>query len=96
MNTLMGSNYKSSQNLENFSKTNVDRNSNSLTSSTLPKRKIIGGKNIEVDQPIGVEEQYIQDLQKQIYILELEMKLMKDREIDTKNKVGGYGIHYFN
>jgi len=23
--------------------------------------------------------------------MELEMKLMKDKEIDTKNKVGGYG-----
>lgn len=38
-----------------------------------------------------VEEDYITNLQKQVYYLELEMKLMKDREIDTKNKVGGYG-----
>jgi len=39
-----------------------------------------------------VEEDYITNLQKQIYYLELEMKLMKDREIETKNKVGGYEI----
>lgn len=37
------------------------------------------------------EDDYINTLQKQIYYLELEMKLMKDREIETKNKVGGYG-----
>jgi hypothetical protein len=38
------------------------------------------------------EEEYITNLQKQIYYLELEMKLMKDRELETKNKVGGYEI----
>lgn len=38
------------------------------------------------------EEEYISNLQKQVYYLELEMKLMKDREMETKNKVGGYGI----
>jgi hypothetical protein len=39
-----------------------------------------------------IEDEYISNLQKQIYYLELEMKLMKDKEIDTKNKVGGYEI----
>jgi hypothetical protein len=39
----------------------------------------------------NVEGDYITNLQKQVYYLELEMKLMKDREIETKNKVGGYG-----
>jgi hypothetical protein len=38
------------------------------------------------------EDEYISNLQKQIYYLELEMKLMKDKEIETKNKVGGYEI----
>ena len=38
------------------------------------------------------EDDYIASLQKQVYYLELEMKLMKDREIDTKNKVGGYEV----
>ena len=38
------------------------------------------------------EDDYIASLQKQVYYLELEMKLMKDRELDTKNKVGGYEI----
>lgn len=38
------------------------------------------------------EDDYISSLQKQVYYLELEMKLMKDRELDTKNKVGGFEI----
>ena len=38
------------------------------------------------------EDDYISSLQKQVYYLELEMKLMKDRELDTKNKIGGYEV----
>lgn len=38
------------------------------------------------------EDDYITSLQKQVYFLELEMKLMKDRELETKNKVGGYEV----
>ena len=38
------------------------------------------------------EDDYISSLQKQVYYLELEMKLMKDRELETKNKVGGYEV----
>ena len=38
-----------------------------------------------------IEEDFITNLQKQVYYLELEMKLMKDREVETKNKIGGYG-----
>jgi hypothetical protein len=50
--------------------------------------------NINNNPPKGgkIEEEYISNLQKQIYYLELEMKLMKDKEIETKNKVGGYEI----
>ena len=40
----------------------------------------------------SAEEDYITSLQKQVYYLELEMKLMKDRELDTKNKIGGYEV----
>ena len=38
------------------------------------------------------EDDYISSLQKQVYYLELEMKAMKDRELDTKNKIGGYEV----
>ena len=40
----------------------------------------------------SAEDDYISSLQKQVYYLELEMKLMKDRELDTKNKIGGYEV----
>jgi len=77
-----------------MNKSLIDKRGNDI-SSTLPKKKIVNNKNLELNQPKGVEEDYIQNLQKQVYYLELEMKLMKDREIDTKNKVGGYGIVLF-
>jgi hypothetical protein len=57
------------------------------TSSSVNKKSI----TTSTAQP-KIEEEYISNLQKQIYYLELEMKLMKDREIETKNKVGGYEI----
>lgn len=41
---------------------------------------------------VNPEDDYITNLQKQIYYLELEMKLMRDRELETKNKIGGYEI----
>jgi len=92
---LMGSNQRS-QNLDqlsSMSKNLVDKRSNDGSQSqTLPKKKIINNKNMELNKPKGAEEDYIQNLQKTVYYLELEMKLMKDREIDTKNKVGGYGM----
>ena len=40
----------------------------------------------------GKDDEYISGLQRQVYYLELEMKLMKDREAETKNKVGGYEV----
>lgn len=40
----------------------------------------------------GKDDEYISGLQRQVYYLELEMKLMKDREAETKNKVGGSSV----
>ena len=40
----------------------------------------------------GKDDEYISGLQRQVYYLELEMKLMKDREAETKNRVGGYEV----
>ncbi len=71
-----------------MNKSLIDKRSQDLQA---PKKKIVNNKGLELNQTKGVEEDYIQNLQKQVYYLELEMKLMKDREIDTKNKVGGYG-----
>jgi hypothetical protein len=36
-----------------------------------------------------VNEEFIDNLQHQIYLLEMELKLMKDREIESKKKLGG-------
>lgn len=47
--------------------------------------------NLKSNNQAPIEDDYISNLQKQVYYLELEMKLMKDREIETKNKIGGYG-----
>ena len=65
--------------------------SNSLhgttTSANLPKKE----RYPPLTQK-SKEDDYISSLQKQVYYLELEMKLMKDRELDTKNKIGGYEV----
>ena len=67
-------------------------NTRSLSNSN--KLQIINNKK-EPYPPLtkkSKEDDYISSLQKQVYYLELEMKLMKDRELDTKNKVGGYEV----
>lgn len=38
----------------------------------------------------NLEEEYILNMQKQIVLLEHEIKLLKDREVDQKNKASGY------
>jgi hypothetical protein len=38
-----------------------------------------------------VEEEYISNLEKQVYYLELQTKLMKEKEIENRNNLGGYG-----
>jgi hypothetical protein len=73
------------------------------TSASLSSSKIgagtTGGRSYSsLQQPqvqsgtAKIEDEFISNLQKQIYYLELEMKLMKDKEVETKNKVGGYEI----
>jgi hypothetical protein len=62
-----------------------------LTNRTSNNRPSTANLNKKPSQA-NPEEDYITNLQKTVYYLELEMKLMKDREIETKNKVGGYEI----
>jgi len=94
---MSGTNIRSQNNLTeqvSMNKSLIDKRGNDVNMSgsvNMPKKKIINNKNFDLSQPKGAEEEYIENLQKQVYYLELEMKLMKDREIDTKNKVGGYG-----
>ena len=52
------------------------------------QKKIQKGQQQEVTK--GLEEEYILNLQKQIVLMEHEIKLLKDREVDQKNKASGY------
>lgn len=36
------------------------------------------------------EMEYIENLQKQVALMETEVKLLKEREVDQKNKASGY------
>ena len=38
----------------------------------------------------NLEEEYILNMQKQVVLMEHEIKLLKDREVDQKNKASGY------
>ena len=38
----------------------------------------------------GLEEEYILNLQRQIVLMEHQIKQLKDREVDQKNKASGY------
>jgi hypothetical protein len=38
-----------------------------------------------------VEEEYISNLEKHVYYLELQAKLLKEKEIENRNNLGGYG-----
>ena len=38
----------------------------------------------------GLEEEFILNLQKQIVLMEHEIKLLKEREVDQKNRASGY------
>lgn len=47
-------------------------------------------KSAQGEMAKGLEEEYILNLQKQIVLLEHEIKFLKDREVDQKNKASGY------
>lgn len=85
-NTYNNSKYLSNNTISYGTKSNqtVKKDNKQTSSKTF--------SNINPNHQQTVEDDFITNLQKQIYYLELEMKLMKDREIETKNKVGGYEI----
>jgi hypothetical protein len=85
-NTYNNSKYLSNNTISYGTKSNqtIKKDTRTASSKTF--------SNINPNHQQTVEDDFITNLQKQIYYLELEMKLMKDREIETKNKVGGYEI----
>ena len=52
------------------------------------QKKIQRGAQQEMTK--GLEDEYILNLQKQIVVMEHEIKLLKEREVDQKNKASGY------
>ena len=53
----------------------------------LYKKSLRNQENLQVK---GLEEEYILNMQKQVVLMEHEIKLLKDREVDQKNKASGY------
>lgn len=47
-------------------------------------------KGAQNEMAAGLSEEYILNLQRQIVVMEHEIKLLKDREVDQKNKASGY------
>lgn len=47
-------------------------------------------KSAHAELAKGLEDDLILNLQKQIVVMEHEIKLLKDREVDQKNKASGY------
>ena len=47
-------------------------------------------KSAQNEMTKGLEEEYILNLQKQIVLMEHEIKFLKEREVDQKNKASGY------
>jgi hypothetical protein len=52
------------------------------------QKRIAKGAQSELAK--GLEEELILNLQRQIVVMEHEIKLLKDREVDQKNKASGY------
>jgi hypothetical protein len=48
-----------------------------------------GGMNFEEQKNNNIEDDYIENMKKQIYFMEMEMKLMKEREKEIE-KSGGF------
>jgi hypothetical protein len=94
MNSSSNSNYRTQiGNSSGINNNTISYGANSNTMrSTKPTSTSSKSKVINTNHTKNIDDDYIANLQKQIYYLELETKLMKDREIETKNKVGGYEI----
>ncbi|MCQ2819685.1 MAG: hypothetical protein MJ252_20665 [archaeon] len=70
----------------------VSRPLSSMSMSKSTRASQVNASKINPLRKKSKEDDYITSLQKQVYYLELEMRLMKDRELETKNKVGGYEV----
>lgn len=62
--------------------------SNLKGKSERQEKKATRAQNAKIGEDLDI--QYIDNLQKQIATMELQIKQLKDREIDQKNKASGY------
>jgi hypothetical protein len=65
----------------------------STKSKTLRESNVVNSRP-KVNTINQVEEEYISNLEKQVYYLELQTKLMKEKEVENRNNLGGYGNIY--
>jgi hypothetical protein len=87
----MNTNYSSSKNFKSNSQSN-DTFSNSNV--TLWKSKYANEHGASTSkQEKSVENAYIENLRKQVYFMEMELKLMKEREKEIE-KTGGFSKPY--
>lgn len=91
---------KNSSNFSRYTKSNTLSGSSQLPSLsksnvTLWKSKYNQSNSFKQEEQKNVEDDYIENLKKQIYFMEMEMKLMKEREKEIE-KSGGFSKWSFN
>lgn len=65
------------------------------TNLTLWKSKYHNGGNAHTEEEKKAEEDYIENLKKQVYFMEMELKLLKEREKEIE-KSGGFSKNFYN
>lgn len=78
---------KKSFNDSNFNNSNVTLFKSKYSNNKLPFSN--KEQNFSTNQKNNVENDYIENLRKQIYFMEMELKLMKEREKEIE-KSGGF------
>ncbi len=72
--------------------------SGSKTNLTLWKSKYHNGGHAQTEEEKKTEDDYIENLKKQVYFMEMELKLLKEREKEIE-KSGGFSkelLNFFN
>jgi hypothetical protein len=61
---------------------------NNKTNLTLWKSKYHAGGAMQTEEEKKAEDDYIENLKKQVYFMEMELKLLKEREKEIENSGG--------
>ncbi len=65
------------------------------TNLTLWKSKYHNGGHLHTEEEKKTEDDYIENLKKQVYFMEMELKLLKEREKEIE-KSGGFSKKIYN